>query len=102
MSEPQRAAPDARLPDAVDRVLAAAHLWRAGRERWTPDDTECEHRIWLELRDLQDCRDRPEGVDDLPDAASRLLDVAPRAGFPPAAAELGAAVAMLGLLREHS
>jgi hypothetical protein len=103
MSEPKRPAPDVRLPAAVDRVLAAARRWRAGPERWTPADADLEYRIWLELRDLQDCRDRPEGTDDLPGAASRLLDVAPpRAEFPPAAAELGAAIATLGMLREHS
>ncbi|HEY0357093.1 MAG TPA: hypothetical protein VGD11_00845 [Mycobacteriales bacterium] len=103
MSESRRGAPDARLPDLVDRVLSAARRWRAGPERWTPDDTDLEHRIWLELRDLQDCRDRPEGTDDLPAAASRLLDVVPpRSAFPPAAADLGAAIAMLERLREHS
>jgi hypothetical protein len=101
MSEPHRAAPDARLPDAVDGVLSAARRWRTERERWTPDDTDLEHRIWLELRDLQDCRDRPE-ADDLPAAASRLLRVAPpRGDFPPAAEELGAAIARLGRAREH-
>ncbi|HEY0487273.1 MAG TPA: hypothetical protein VGD72_13590 [Mycobacteriales bacterium] len=86
MSEP---APDARLPDAVDGVLAAARRWRGRRPQWSAEDDALEHRIWLELRDLQDSRDHPGA--DLADAASRLLDVAP-AAFPAEAWELGSAI----------
>jgi hypothetical protein len=100
MSEPKRPAPDVRLPAAVDRVLAAARRWRAGPERWTPADADLEHRIWLELRDLQDCRDHPDSLDDLPGAASRLLAVVPSPGsFPPPAGELGSAIHRLGTIR---
>jgi hypothetical protein len=103
MSEPERGGPDVRLLGAVDGVLAAARGWRAGRDRWTAADAALEYRIWLELRDLQDCRDRPDGTDDLPAAVSRLLAVSPpAAAFPPAAAELGAAIDTLGLPRDLS
>jgi hypothetical protein len=100
MSEIRRATPDARLPAAVDAVLSAARCWRARRWQWGSADDALEHRIWLELRDLQDCRDHPDSLDDLPGAASRLLAVVPSPGsFPPPAGELGSAIHRLGTIR---
>jgi hypothetical protein len=83
MSEPERAGRDVGLPGAVDGLRAAERGLRAGRERWTAAEAALEYRIWPELRDLQDCRDRPDGTDDLP-----------------AAAGLGAAIDTLGLPRD--
>jgi hypothetical protein len=101
MSEPPRTAPDARLPDAVDGVLAAARRWRTRRAHWTTGDTSLEHRIWLELRDLQDRREHAEDARDLVGAVVRLVDHAPaRESFPREAAELGWAIETLGALRD--
>ena len=68
------------------------------RPEWSAADSALEYRIWLELRDLQDAREHPDGVPDLLGAATRLLDVAP-ATFPAEAEELGSAIARLGPLR---
>ena len=99
MAESSRATPDVRLPAAVDDVLGAARRWRGRRTRWSADDQALEYRIWLELRDLQDCRDRPEGDDELPDAVSRLLDAVRAAhAVPPEAGELHSAIYRMGAL----
>jgi hypothetical protein len=100
MAESARTTPDARLPAAVDDVLGAARRWRARRARWSSSDEALEYRIWLDLRDLQDCRDRPDGADDLPAATSRLLEAVRASGpFPPEARELHSAIDNLDALR---